>query len=588
MIARPRLVSLVGAAGFACGLVLATLLASADFEREQGLWIGLTLVIGWGWVGAGTFAALRRPDNRVGTLMVATGFAFYVMVGERTDVAALFTAGIALESLFAATAVHLLLAFPSGRLRGGLDRALVAAAYVAVTIGGLVPTMFIDPAAVGCHDCPANLLLIEHDLSFAERWFDGLAVVGIAILLATLVLIARRWLRASPPLRRAVTLVFVAGGALMMLLAALLGASLADTSHTVIDVGWYSALVPFGLLPYLFIGSLIRAKMLRGGAVGSLVATIGDTPGPGDLRDALATALGDPSLELAYWLPSSEQYVDAQGRKVVPRARSGRAVHRVELDGVQVAAIVHDATLLDDPELVEAAGGAAALALERERLEAELRAKVEELSASRARMIRFGMAERRRIERDLHDGAQQRLVSLALDLRLARETVRTDPDRADELLGAAADELTEALEELRELARGIHPALLSDRGLAPAIEALARRAPLPVEVDSRLNGGIPEAAELAGYFVVSEALTNVFKYARASRATVTIEERPGEEAARGSLLVAVTDDGVGGASVDGGTGLRGLADRIASLGGRFEVDSPAGRGTTVRARIPLD
>jgi len=587
VIAGPRLVWPLAGAGFAYGLALVPLLVVADVAADQDVWIALTLVIGWGWVGAGAFAALRRPDNRVGVLMIATGFAFYLTVGERTDAAILFTVGLALDSLFAASAVHLLLAFPSGRLRGGLDRALVAGAYVAVTVGSIVPTLFVDPAGFGCGACPDNLLLIESNDGFVERWFDGLSVTGIAILLASLVLLARRWRRASPPLRRAVTLVFVAGGALMAVLAGLLAFALIDISTDALDVAYYAVLVPFGLLPYVFLGSLVRARVLRGGAVGSLVATIGGTPSPGGLRDALARALGDPSLELAYWLPASEQYVDAQGRRVeLPEGASGRAVHRVTLDHHHVAAIVHDATLLDDPELVAAAGAAAALALERERLEAELRAKVEELSESRARMIKFGMAERRRLERDLHDGAQQRLVSLALDLRLAREKVRADPDRAEELLGGAAEELTDALEELRELARGIHPALLSDRGLGPAIEALARRVPVPVEVRSQYDGGTPEAAELAAYFVVSEALTNVVKYARASRATVRIGHLDGAPGA--SLVVEVADDGVGGATLDEGTGLRGLADRISAFGGRFEIDSPPGEGTTVLARIPFD
>ena len=195
-------------------------------------------------------------------------------------------------------------------------------------------------------------------------------------------------------------------------------------------------------------------------------------------------------------------------------------------------------------------------------------------------MLRIGLEERRRLERDLHDGAQQRLVSMALNLRLARSRLRDDPDGADSLLAGAGEELDAALEELRELARGIHPAVLSDRGLATALETLARRAPVPVELGALPGERLPEAVELAAYFVVSEALTNVAKYAQASHATVNVDRD------NGRVVVEVKDDGVGGADPANGTGLRGLADRLAVIEGRLDVDSRAGSGTTVIARIP--
>jgi signal transduction histidine kinase len=316
--------------------------------------------------------------------------------------------------------------------------------------------------------------------------------------------------------------------------------------------------------------------------VGRLVASLGEPLGPGELRDALSRALGDPSLELAYWLPESEQYVDEKGRRVeLPGRGSGRAASPVSVEGRPVAAIVHDPLVLDDPDLVDAVGAAAALALETGRLDAELRARVEELRESRARLLAVGLAERRRMERNLHDGAQQRLVSLALDLRLARASMREDPERAEELLDGVGEELSRALEELRELARGLHPAVLTDRGLEQAVRTLATRAPLPVEVDARI-GEVPEAVELAAYFVVSEALTNVAKYAAANRATVRVGRDDG------SVLVEVSDDGVGGADPAHGSGLRGLGDRLSALGGKLEVDSRTGTGTTVKASIPCE
>ena len=251
----------------------------------------------------------------------------------------------------------------------------------------------------------------------------------------------------------------------------------------------------------------------------------------------------------------------------------------MERDGARIAAIIHDASLTEESGLVDAVGSAAALALENERLDAELRARLEDLRASRARLVEAGMAERRRLERDLHDGAQQRLVSLALSLRLARNKVGPDPDGAVEVMDGAARELELALEELRELARGIHPAVLSDRGLIAALRTLATRAPLPVDLHASVTG-VPEAVESAAYFVVSEALTNVAKYAQASSAVVQVRRD------NGFVMVAVSDDGIGGADPSAGTGLRGLGDRISALDGRLEVDSSPDRGTTVRARIP--
>jgi signal transduction histidine kinase len=572
------------AVGFAWGIALVPGIASSDFAEDRGLWIALDLVIGFGFIGTGAFAWLRRPHNRVGMLMMATGFAWYLSVGPLVDSSFLFTVGQATSNLFVATAIHLLLAFPSGRLEQTVDRVVVVIAYVATTIGALVPLLFLDPVAMDCADCPENLLLVDSNPSFFESWYDGLGVCGIVILLSTLAVLVARWREASPPLRRIVTPVFTAGGLLMIGLAGLLAVSIAGAEWQATKTIFYATLIPFGLVPYLFLFSLVQARMLRGGAVGGLVATIGETPGPGELRDALAVALNDPSLDLAYWLERREEHVDARGRRIeLPDSEDeDRAIYDVTLDGARVGAIIHDPTVLEDPDLLEAVGAAAALALRREQLEHELRAKVQELEQSRARMIRFGLAERRRLERDLHDGAQQRLVSLALDLRLARELVSQNPSQAEKVLDGAADELGQALEELRELARGIHPALLSDRGLDPAVETLARRAPVPVEVEAQLGDRVPEPIELAAYFVVSEALTNVVKYANASQARVRVER------VNGRVVVEVADDGVGGAEPGRGSGLRGLADRIAALGGNFEVDSAPGVGTTIRASIPCE
>jgi signal transduction histidine kinase len=253
----------------------------------------------------------------------------------------------------------------------------------------------------------------------------------------------------------------------------------------------------------------------------------------------------------------------------------------VELEGRRVGAILHDRSLCEDPEAMGSLATAAALAVGHERLEAQLRARVEQLRTSRARIVEAGTAERRRLERDLHDGAQQRLVSLSLTLRLAQARVAVDPVAAGELMAGAQEELTLALAELRELARGIHPAVLSDRGLDAALEALAQRSPVPVAFAATPGEDrLPEAVEAAAYFVVAEALTNVVKYADASQATISVTRQ------NGTAVVEVSDDGVGGADPRLGTGLRGLADRVAALDGSLAVKSEPGHGTHLRAEIP--
>jgi signal transduction histidine kinase len=565
-----------------CATALVLLIATSDFVHDRGLWIALTLVIGMGFAAIGLFAWYRRPDNRIGALMVATGFAWYLAMLERTDLSLLFSLGFWLSNLFVPVATHLLLAFPSGRLATRIDRALVTCSYAAVTLGFVPLVLSIDPSGLGCPECPDNVFAIDSNPSFAMGWLDGLSVVGILLMPAVIARLVVRWREAGRPMRRTMTPVFVAGGALMLLLAVLLGLSLVRAPEGLSKVVFYSALLPFGLVPYLFLAGLLRGRMLQGRGLGGFVRRLGSNVGRGELRAALADALGDPSVELAYWLPESEQYVDGEGHLVeLPPPAAGRAVTEVEREGRRIAAIVHDPMLLDDPEHVREACAAAALALENERLEAELRAKVEEVRASRARLIEVGMRQRRRLERDLHDGAQQRLVSLALTLRLAQEKLGSDPAASHRLLEGSREELDEALKELRDLARGIHPALLSDRGLGPAIEALARRAPLPVRVAELPAERLPEQVEQAAYFVVSEALTNVAKYASATEASVAVAQSDGR------LTVEVSDDGVGGADIGHGTGLRGLIDRLAAIDGRLQVDSEPGRGTTVRARIPL-
>jgi signal transduction histidine kinase len=309
-------------------------------------------------------------------------------------------------------------------------------------------------------------------------------------------------------------------------------------------------------------------------------ALLASRVGPsGPVREMLAESLGDRSVAIAYWLADREIFVDEAGRPVVlPEPGSGRAWTAVEQDGRRVAAIVHDAALDTSPELVHAAAAASSLAIDNERLKADLRARVEDLRVSRLRIVEAADEARRRIERDLHDGAQQQLLALALELRVLRSSI-SDPE-AGPLVDGLAVRLDAALSELRELARGIHPAILTRSGLEPAIAALAARAPVPVRVDVAVDGRLTPAVEAAAYFVVAEALTNVARYSHAPEARVELR-RDGD-----AIVVLVADDGVGGVDLNAGSGLRGLQDRLAVVDGVLAIDSPPGAGTRLKARIP--
>jgi signal transduction histidine kinase len=337
------------------------------------------------------------------------------------------------------------------------------------------------------------------------------------------------------------------------------------------------------LVPLGFLEGLLRTRLSRA-AVGDLVIELGGEPmHREDLVRALARRMGDPSLEIAYVVSDGRGYVDASGFPYeLPGEGSGRAVTVLESEGRSIAALVHDEALAHDPEIVEAVAAAARLAIANERLRAELRAQLEEVRASRARIVDAGDAERRKVQRDLHVGAQQRLVTLSLELGLIRNRLDegTDPKIAAQL-ESIGQELREAIDELRELARGIHPSILTDAGLAAALESLAQRSALPVSLDDRSTGTLPERVEVTAYFVVAEALTNVTKYARASRVSVRLESRDR------LLRVEVEDDGIGGADPTSGSGLRGLQDRVTAIGGRLSVEGPSGEGTRVRAEIPV-
>ena len=579
---RRALVGL-GIAGFFAGLAALLLAAGSDHTEEREQVVVLGPLIGWSFIGTGLFAWWRRPENRFGALMTAVGFGWCIAGLAVANPPELFIAGVLMETLPYALLVHMLLAFPSGRLRNRFERALVTGGYFVTTVVQWTGVLFLDTTDADHCGCPPNPIRVGDSQATADVLLTAESLFGAVAIAILVVLLVQRWRGSSGPERGAYTPVAIAGGLVSALVVFSLVADVIGRWDSIEDEVDYASLVVLATIPFAFLAGLLRSHVERSHGIRRLVTQLGGA-GDGDqvnLRDALADALGDPTLTLAYWLPERRGYVDSGGHPVeLPANDPRRVCTTVENDGEPVAAIIHDASVAEDRDVVRAAGAAASLALANERLEAELRAKVEELRESRARIVESSDAERRRLERNLHDGAQQRLVALALNLRLARSKLDADPAAADSLLDSSARELELALAELRELARGIHPAVLSDRGLPAALEALANRAPVPVELEEAPTGQLSEPVQAAAYFVVAEALTNVAKYADATRASVQLRRQ------NGSLLVEVADDGVGGADAERGSGLRGLADRVSALDGRLEVDSPAGGGTTVRASIP--
>jgi signal transduction histidine kinase len=512
-------------------------------------------LIGGSFAACGLIAWHRRPDSRSGPLMIATGFGLFVepLFGQFHS-AELQTVGDVFEDVWGITIIALLLTFvTAGRLESRLDRVLV---------GAFVAQLGIEIARHFFLAQDGNFLLVHEEAGIAgavkttNLWLTSLSCLAVAVV------IGARFKLASRPRRRAL-LPSVAGISSLLLFALV-------QQSAPLAVKWLAVLSLLAV-PAAFLAGLLRSRLARGG-LAELVRGLPTARGA-ELQAALARTMGDPELVVAYRLADSHGYADADGRPVlVPPVAAHRATAPIECDGATVAALVYDASLDDDPELVEAICAAAAVALDNEQRLAQLR-------ASRERIVTAGDAERRRLERNLHDGAQQRLVSIALQLRLVQNRIRQDPSAAEELVIAARDELAGSLTELRELARGLHPAVL-EHGLAAALQSLATRSPVPATVAVETAGRLPEPVELAAYFVACEALANVGKYAGASAVTIHVRR------AGGVATVEIADDGVGGADVAQGSGLRGLADRVEALDGRLRVVSPLGAGTVVTAELP--
>jgi signal transduction histidine kinase len=563
-------IAVAGVLAAACAVLLAV---TSDHIREPGVHAALQV---WGllaYVFAGVVAWWRRPDSRFGPLMIAAGAVWFLTSLSSSNHALPFTIGIAFDLLPAVLFLHVFLAFPSGRLPGQLERVIVGAGYVTA-----FAVQFVGMGLGGFG--PDNLLAVVSEPERAYSLLKVQLVVLSGLCLSGVALVFWRWHRQGRPRRRWTALLVEAQALGLVMLAFLFLSAVYGMVSGQIAFETLRRITFFtvGLAPLVFLVGLLDARLARS-ALGDLFVELRSDPAPSRLRDAVARALRDPSVELAYWLPEYGSWADLDGREVELPRDGRRAVTLIDRGGEHVAALIHDPSLNDEPELLGAVTAAAGIALENARLNAELHARLDELRGSRARIVEATQRERQRLERDLHDGAQQRLVALALELKLLETRFAKDPE-AKQAVDAVRRDLTESLDELRELARGIHPAVLSGHGLAVALESVAARAPVPVKLDVTLDERVPEAVEVAAYYLVAESLTNVAKYAEASSATVAVTRVESE------LLVEVVDDGVGGADSEAGSGLRGLADRVEALDGRLRIWSPQGGGTRVRAEIP--
>ncbi len=493
-------------------------------------WIGrpelvvLDAVAGFVLVSGGLLAWSRRPDSSVGTLLVAAGGAWF-----------LGTIWAPAVFLHRGPLAHLLLSYPTGRRLSRLERGAVGAAYVYAAVRTIAANDYA---------------------TFAFAF--GLAALSL-----------RRYAVASAPERRARVAPLVATTAFALVLTV-------DGVARVDALGYdRAALVAYDLAVCLVALGLF-ADLLWGrwtqSAVTGLVVDLGEeAAGSRPLRDRLARTLGDPTLVVGYWLPETNCYVDEVGRRVdLPAASADRTVTPVEEHGAPVAVLVHDRAVLDDPRLLSAVASATRLAVSNARLEADVRTRVVEVEESRRRIVEASDRQRQRFEQELRDGAEQRLARVA------------------QLLGESGDPLAEisadlgaAQAELREFARGIRPRTLTEHGLRAAIEELAERSPVRIELNVTPER-LPPPVEHAAYFVCSESAANVAKYADASHIEIAVVQKGGW------LTVAVSDYGVGGADPSRGSGLRGLSDRVEALGGRMRVESPPGGGTRIVAEVPLE
>lgn len=559
--------ALIIAGGVAAAGWLVVLINQAETD-QPGLRAALVCWTTIPYIVAGAVAWRRRPDSRLGPLMVMAGYVVVLAFLFWSTNEFVFTLSTVFQFGPPLMFLIVFLTYPSGRVQSKAEQVIIGAAGVAVALT-------LVYLALGYEETLLTVTTKWPEL--ALRFLDAqLVLMAVALVAGAVLLIVRR-IGSRRPLRRWFGYLVDSFSVALLMLAVLYLVQVSDLSFNVEPV----RLVTFGLIgvaPLVFMVGLVDERLGRA-AIADLMVGTTVTLGPTELQDGVRRALRDPSARVVYWIPDFDSYADVEGKAVDLDDVDEASLTAVGDGQHPMALLIHDPALDYETTLLSSVASATAMLIHKAQLEVELRARVDELRGSRMRILDAEQRERRRLERDLHDGAQQRLLALSLALGEIEGRVGDDDDlrtRVDE----AKSEVTASLEELRNLAHGIHPAALIDHGLGVALESLATRAPIPVEVTTGSLEGISRAAELTAFYLVSEALANIAKHSQASSATIDVS------VAGDSLVIEISDDGVGGADTKRGSGLRGLADRVEAVGGRFMVWSPSGGGTTLRAEIP--
>lgn len=547
-------------------------------------------------IAVGLYAWEHGTSERFGLLLAAVGAGCLVATLAESSDGGLYTIGRSAGWLVEVLLVYVVLAYPSGHLTGKADRVLVAvmaltAALLFAPRLTLAEDFSIPSPYTSCvADCPANAaFMLEREPGFVDMILRPVGVLLVLVVGVGLLWRLRERLRASTPLARQMfTLVLAVGVARELAIGALFTTRFGDsTAWPYQAASWLIAFaVPAFALAFAF--GLVRWRLFAGVALERLAVCLRAAPNANGLREGLADAFGDPDLEIAFPADgAADRWVSASGEAMAPPAATrGRSVSEVRQRGTVVAAVAHDSALDATPALLDAGLAMAAVALDNQRLTAEARAATLEVERSRNRIAAAADRERRRIERDLHDGAQQRLVALRIELELAEQLVREDAELGARRLHELEGEVDETLDELRSLAHGVYPPLLADRGLADALREAAARCPVPARIDVLVAGRYSSEVESAVYFCVLEALQNVAKHATGARhVTVRLDGRH-----EGRLRFSIRDDGAGIPHADparSGSGLTNMHDRLAAVGGQLDVASRPGLGTTVRGDVRL-
>jgi signal transduction histidine kinase len=538
-------------------------------------------------IAAGLYARTRRLHAQMGRVLIYAGLFAAVWGLNGSGNRVLFTLGAMSVAIAQTVFAYVALAHPVGRLRSRTERRvlwLTSAPMAVIWICALELTgqpAFKTPLVRCTPHCPRNPIALMHlsTLGGAVNVMAGVSL--LAILVSTAILLLRRISSASARTRQSLFPVWATAtiNALLGAIYLLLTAADAPSAKTVGTLAVAMAVV----LPLAVLIGLALERLFTGQALAEFVSELSRRP-EADVEALMAQALRDPSLKIKYPRPGQGTYVDAGGG-VVAEPDPERARTPIERDGRAVAAITYDPQLSDQERFVRAAGVAAVMRLDKAQLEADLRASNAELAASRMRLMESAQDERRRLERDLHDGVQQHLVALRIKLDLAAEDLDDHPEQARAVLAAVGREMDQVLAELRSLARGIYPSLLHDRGLAEALLAAARGTPTPALFSARGLQRYPEDTEVAVYYCCVEALQNVAKHAGSgAQARLTLRD----DGARVHFEVCDTGAGFDPGAAPLGAGLVNMRDRIETVGGTLHIVSRPGAGTAIRGSVPID